>query len=166
MLTTYLLCTGMLLALTVVAVFFPRIPAVLGAYGAMWLCRLSGFALFDNNTMIFWGVATLLVLGLQYLLPRAVAFSRVGVPFISGGAIVGAIVGLLFNTVAGIILGAVAGAFFGGVAFANSRTGREILLFPSRKFFNYLAAKGFPAVITCSMAALCLSSLITLNPVR
>lgn len=158
----YIVFGSMLMALTAVAVFIPRFPAVLAGYATMLLCNFGGVAYFSGETLIFWGVATLIVLGITYLLPRQVSASRVGVPFIAGGALVGVVVGMMANSMAGIIVGGLAGALFGGIAFANTATARQLMSFPSKKFFNYLAAKGLPAVVALAMAAACLIQLV--NP--
>lgn len=152
---SYIVIASMLMALTAAAVFVPRVPAVLLGYAAMWVCKAGGVAWFGTDTMIFWGVATVIALGITYMIPRKVAYSNVGVGFIAGGALAGAVVGMLTNTMAGIIVGAVCGALFGGIAFANTRAGREVMAFPSGRFFNYLAAKGLPVVVALSMAAAC-----------
>lgn len=157
---TYIVIGSMLLALTAVAVYTPRIPASLFGLLAMWVLRAGGTAYFSDATMTFWSVATAIVLGITFLLPRPVAFSKVGVPFISTGVLAGSVVGMLLNSMAGIIIGGVAGALFGAIAFANTASGRAIMTFPSAKFFNYLAAKGLPAVVALAMAGACLLQLI------
>ena len=65
----YIVAVSMLITLTAVAVFVPRLPAVLLGYAAMWLCRLGGIGIFGNDTLIFWGVATLIALGITYTIP-------------------------------------------------------------------------------------------------
>lgn len=151
---------SVLIALTIAAVFVPRLPAVLPAYAAMLVCRFCGICNFGNETLAFWGVATLIALGITYMIPRKVAYSRVGVGFIGGGALAGAAVGMLSNKMAGVITGAAVGALAGGIAYARSAAGREIMHFPSRRFFNYLGAKGLPVVVAVSMAAACAANLL------
>ena len=152
---SYIVIASMLVALTAVAVFVPRIPAVLCGYAAMWVCKAGGVSWFGTDSLIFWGVATAIALGITYLIPRQVAYSSVGVPFMAGGALAGTVLGMLSNTMAGIIAGAVAGALFGGIAFANTPAGRKVMRFPSAPFFNYLAAKGLPMAVALSMGAAC-----------
>ena len=160
----YIVAVSMLITLTAVAVFVPRLPAVLPGYAAMWLCRLGGIGIFSNDTLIFWGVATLIALGITYTIPRNVAYSRVGVGFIGGGALVGAVLGMLTNTMAGIIVCSAAGVLMGGIAYTRTPAGRGIMQFPSRRFFNYLGAKGLPSIVALSMAAACTVSLLAQAP--
>lgn len=159
---SYIVFGSMLITLCAVAVFIPRLPASLFGYAAMWLCRWGGIAYFSNETMLFWGVAAAIATGIPCMLPRQIARSRVGLTFIAGGALAGAAVGISANSMAAVIVGSACGALFGGMAFANTQAGRQVLTFPSKKFFNYLAAKGLPAVVALAMAAACIAQLV--NP--
>ncbi|MGM9853467.1 MAG: hypothetical protein ACI30N_05825 [Muribaculaceae bacterium] len=158
----YIAAVSLLVTLTVVAVFEPRLPAVLPAYAAMWLCRIDGIGLFSNGMLAFWGLASAIALAISYLVPRKVIYSRVGVGYINGGALVGAIVGMLSNTMAGVIVGSAAGMLFGGIAYTRTMAGSEIMRFPSHHFFNYLCAKGLPAVVALSMATACTANILAL----
>ena len=102
--------------------------------------------------MVFWGVATILTLGINWMLPRHIWRSTVGLPFMAVGGLAGMAVGAVLNTMAAIILGTALGCLFGAVAFANTGAGRAVMTFPSKPFFNYLAAKGLPIVVALSMA--------------
>lgn len=151
----YIALVIILLVLTVFAIFVPRMPAVLSAYAAVWVCQGAGTDWFSTGFLVFWGVATVIALGITTLVPDEVSSSRVGVPYMGGGALAGTVVGMLSNTMAGIIVGAAAGVLLGGIAFANTAAGRAVMHFPSAPFFNYLAAKGLPVVVALSMAAAC-----------
>ncbi len=110
------------------------------------------------GTYIFWGVAMVIVVALNFILPEAVARSRTGVPYICVGALAGALLGVAASSQTAIILGSVAGAAVGGIAYGMTPRGK-MLDFPSSRFINYLCAKGFPVVITaciCGLAAACL----------
>ncbi|MDE6685397.1 MAG: hypothetical protein K2J94_09560 [Duncaniella sp.] len=95
---------------------------------------------------IFWGVAIGIVVALGYILPRAVTSSRLGVSYIVLAALAGMLVGLALSHAA-MIIGSVIGGLLGGVAFARTPAGKP-LDFPSPRFWNYLCAKGLPAVIS------------------
>lgn len=151
---------SMLMAIATVAIFVPRLPAALVAFASMVVCGLSNAAYFSTQSYIFWGIATALSLAITYMLPPEVAKARGGVPYISGGAIVGMVLGMLFNTMAGIILGAAIGSLMATIAFAKTPAGRP-MQFPSSKFFNYFAAKGLPAIVTMSMIGASLVQLIS-----
>lgn len=151
---------SMIMAAGVVLCFMSSRWAGAVTFAAMCLFRLSGWAMFESGTLLFWGVATAICLGTDVMLPPQVARSRAGVYHIAGGCLAGAFTGMCTNTSAGIIVGAVLGGFFGALAFANTKAGRP-MHFPSGKFFNYLAAKGLPAVVVMSMTALVILLLIT-----
>lgn len=126
----------------------------LTAYLAMWpLYYLSEFTGFTDSLMTFWGIATLIALGINYMLPFQVATSRTGMAYMTGGALAGTFVGLLATPVAGVICGSAAGALLGALAFSRMRAGK-MLGFPSRRFFNYVLAKGLPLVVEMSASGL------------
>lgn len=113
------------------------------AFIALWLVGASGAVLTT------WGITSFLVWGLTVILPQSVAGSSRGQGYVVIGAIVGTILGLLIGY-GGPVIGAVTGTIFGGVAYGLTPDGRA-LGFPSTQFFNYLAAKGFPAAVTMSI---------------
>ncbi|MDE5664671.1 MAG: hypothetical protein K2G17_03225 [Duncaniella sp.] len=123
--------------------------AVIAAYTTM-----VGIALFlrleATNSLIFWGIATAIVICLEYMLPKKITSSRRGVGYIAGAALAGTFVGLTISH-EWMIVGAVAGAILGGIAYSRTPAG-SIMEFPSSKFLNYLCAKGLPAVVTMCMA--------------
>lgn len=155
----WLVISAMLMGVALVMMFYPRLPACLVAYAAMCVGYLSGYTPFSTGDMIFWAVATVIVLANDRLLPSFVRSSRRGMGYIAGGAVTGMVVGLTFYRPASVILGAAAGAFIGAVAYARTSSG-AILDFPHAKFFNYLGAKGIPATVTASMVGIVVSMLI------
>lgn len=123
------------------------------AYLSLWpLYYLPEFAISDS-IMTFWGIAALIALGINYMLPFAVATSRQGMPYIAGGGLCGTMVGLVAASQAAVICGAALGAVLGGLAYSRTPRGR-ILDFPSTRFFNYLVAKGLPLTVTLSCAGI------------
>lgn len=142
--------------IAVVLAYSSRWLAVVTAFVALILGKYSGVADIDASSLIFWGVAVLIVLAINYLLPSQIRSSRTGVAFFATGALAGAFLGLLFNTVAGVICASAVGVIIGAVAFSRLPAGR-VLEFPTNKFFNYLCAKGLPLVVIFSMLGiLCL----------
>ncbi|MDE5734242.1 MAG: hypothetical protein K2H83_03765, partial [Duncaniella sp.] len=114
-------------------------------------------------TYIFWGAAMLTAVALCCVLPRPIALSRKGVPYIAGASLAGSMAGMAAGSGAATIIGAVAGALLGGVAYGQTPAGRA-LQFPSPKFFNYLCAKGLPAATAMSMTALATGILTAWSP--
>lgn len=141
--------------------FIPRWPASVIAYCAMVFVSISGATTIGATTYVFWGIATLITIGINYMLPYEISRTRAGLPYIAGGALTGTAVGMATNTTAGVISGTALGVFFGALAYANTSAGRA-MAFPSSKFFNYLAAKGLPIIVTLSMVGIVLSVILTL----
>ena len=108
---------------------------------------------------IFWAVAIVIVVALGFILPRAVTSSRLGVTYIVMGALAGMLVGLALSHAA-MIIGSAVGALLGGVAFARTPAGK-VLTFPSPRFWNYLCAKGLPAVISFAIIGTALPILVS-----
>ncbi len=144
-----LIISVLLTGASAVLAYRARWEAVLLSFAALVFGKLCGLPL-DSSFLIFWGVASLIVIAIYFLLPLQVRSSRVGLPFFCTGALVGAFVGLLLNSVAAVIVGSAAGVLLGAVAFSRMEAGR-VLGFPSKKFFNYLCAKGLPLVVIFSM---------------
>lgn len=157
--TPWLIFAIILMVISLVLIFLPRTPACIVGYMSMWAMRFSEYVYFSDGTMIFWGVAVILVTINRYLLPAYVRSSRRGLGYIAGGAIVGMAVGLTLYRAASVIGGAFLGAFLGAIAYTRTARG-QVLQFPTSKFFNYLGAKGIPAVIASSMIGLILSEFI------
>ena len=157
--TFLLIVAGVMLTAAVVMAFIPQSWSAPLAWLGLLLARLSGHLMLSTGQVIFWAVAAAIVLGINYLLPVAVVKSRRGVPYIAGGALVGAFVGMIASG-AMLIVGSVVGATFGALAYKRTPAGAD-LEFPSRRFFNYLAAKGLPAVVTLCIVGIALGLIVT-----
>ncbi|MDE5800002.1 MAG: hypothetical protein K2H74_03135 [Paramuribaculum sp.] len=115
-----------------------------------------------GTTLLFWGIACGIVLGINTLLPQSVVRSRVCVPYMAVGALAGAFAGMLMPLQqAGMILGAVAGLLLGAIAYSRTPAGSaKGLVFPSRQWFNYTCAKGLPIVVDIATAAIAIMAVI------
>lgn len=157
--TPWLVFSIVLMAIACVSMFVPRIPSCVVAYMALWSARLSGFTPFSDTTMIFWGAAVAIVLINRLLLPSHIRFATRGLGYIAGGALVGMALGLTLYRPASVIGGAALATFVAAIAYARTSRG-AVLQFPTSKFFNYLGAKGIPAVVTASLVGIILAGLI------
>ena len=115
-----------------------------------------------GSALTFWGAACAIALGINTLLPTAVVRSRVAVPYMTVGALAGAFAGMLMPIQqAGMILGAVVGMLLGAIAYSRTPAGMSKgLVFPSRRWFNYACAKGFPIIVTIATAAIAIMAVI------
>lgn len=130
-----------------------------------WLTLLLIWGIASGNTIIFWGITAAIALGINYMLPTEIAKSRVGVSYIAGGALTAAIAGTLLSTW-GTVIAAALGAILGSLAYSRTPSGK-VLEFPSKKFFNYLCAKGLPITVNISLIVIYITLLISYftNPV-
>ncbi|MCM1348275.1 MAG: hypothetical protein NC338_02585 [Firmicutes bacterium] len=123
------------------------------AYVALWpLYYLPQFVIPDG-IMTFWGIATLIALGINYMLPFEISSSRRGMAYMAGGSLCGTFVGMIAASQAGMICGAALGALCGAIAYSRTPRGR-VLDFPSSRFFNYVLAKGLPLIVVMSTVGL------------
>lgn len=162
---TALIITGMIAAAAAAVLTFLSwrwTPAV--ALGGFILIYIGG-GLTDTSLLVFWSVASLLVIALDFMLPRSISRSTRGLGYIAGGTLAGLFTGVLISP-SWLVAGAVLGAMAGGMAYALTPEGR-ILRFPSAGFLNYLCAKGLPAVVNLSVATLTMiHAIIILNLAR
>lgn len=153
-----------LLAAAVMSFFNTTYPAVIAFAG---LC-LTGFLPGGGVTMssyIFWGIATVIVVSLGFILPDGIVNSRRGMPYICGASLAGMLVGMALSSHAAMVAGAFAGAVLGGIAYAKTPAG-EVLEFPTSKFLNYLCAKGLPVVVTMSIIGTAAAMIILMWPMN
>lgn len=147
--------TALVLAAAAVGLsFIPQFPAVVAGWLALLCAHLGGFPFINSKVLIFWGAASIIVIMLGILQPKVLTPTRSGQGYVVGGATVGAILGLLAaNVTASIIAGSIIGAVLGAVAYMRTPKSPRLKL-TSPLFVQYLCAKGLPAVVSCSMAAI------------
>lgn len=153
--TTFYFILGIIaLVAAVVLLFKPIVPSPFVAYGGLWLLNLSHRVWIDPNQLIFWGIAVVLLMLINFARPD-VKHSTTAAAYPSAGAIVGALLGIVaFPDNAGLIIGSALGAILGAFAFSRTPRGRMAVKFPSSKFFAYLCSVGLPAVVTSCIVAL------------
>jgi len=98
----------------IIGVILPALPGIVLNYIALILLYIAkGEAEFSLRILIVFGIITLLVTLLDYILPllgaRKYGASRIGIL----GAVIGMLVGILFFPPFGIIFGLLIGAFLG-----------------------------------------------------
>ncbi len=158
--TAISIITLILALAAVVAMFLPRLPAVIAGYAALVCAHLAGSVYVDGGLLIFWGVATAIVLGLRLLQPKALVFTRKGQHYVALATVVGVVLGyMLCPVAASIIAGGAVCAVLGAFAYVLTPIGRGISP-ASPEFVDFLCAKGLPCVVTASMATISVASLI------
>lgn len=150
-----------LCAIALAACFVPRVSAALIAYGAMICAHYTAGAPINSRELVFWGIATAIVLGLRYLLGNDGLDRRAARAYIAGGGAAGAFVGVLvWPLAAGAIVGAAAGTFLGAVAYMRLPSGPHLPI-ASRGFVDYLAGRGLPVIVGTSMVAITTASVLS-----
>ena len=153
--TVFLSILALILVLAAIAALYAGCRwAVVAAYLSLfpaWIA--SAKSLGDAaTTLTFWGVAALIVIGINVLLGKRVATQRLGLGYIVTATVAGALVGIVMSPT-WMVFGAVVGAVFGALAFSRTPAGKP-LEFPNSRFFDYLCAKGLPTVVTVAIAAI------------
>lgn len=158
LLTLGIACLAGALAL----VLRPRFVACVPAYAALVLLHMSYYIAVPVSTFLFWGVATLLVAGLQYMSPSGEPDGkRSSNLYIGLGAIAGGLLGIIVGArvmVLGVILGAAAGQFM------YSRTPDGSWLKPaSADYWKYFSAKCLPAIVAVAITGIAIEGFIFEN---
>lgn len=144
----------------VVALFVPRLPAVVAAFAALVCAHFGGAIYVDGKILLFWGVATAIVLGLRMLQPKAATLAKGGQAYVAVATIAGALLGFAASaTAAAIIIGSAIGAFLGALAYMRTPASPQLPV-ASRQFVEFISAKGLPAVVSASMVAITIASLL------
>ncbi len=159
MLIMLLVAAGICLLGALILAFMPRVWASVAALASLWCVMLAMDGWHSWPVLLFWSVATALVLGIHRLSAGAPAPSRIANAYVSGGALAGAVVGMIMTTSAAVIIGAAVGAFCGAFAFSRTPGGRG-LDFPTAQFATFLVRTGLPAVVVMSMVAIAFGSIL------
>ena len=161
MITQYaLLVVGVAcLMAALVLVLMPRMAACVPAYVGLLLLHWSYFIAVPVSTFVFWGVATLLVVGLRYMSPRGEIDGNASSNLYIGlGAIAGCLLGIIVGArvmVLGVILGAIAGQFM----YSRTPDGSWLKM-TNRDFWRYFSAKCLPAIVAVSIIGIAIEGFI------
>lgn len=158
MTTLYLILSILLLGVALFLTLRPIIPSVFIAYLSLWMVKWSDIVEVPEVMLIFWGIATLLVLIIEFSRPQQAIKSTSGAAYILGGTSAGMMVGLI-SSYQLMIIGAVVGALFGAMAYSKTPKGSAIKK-PASRFIQYVGAEGLPIVITICMVGLVIQLLI------
>ena len=158
---TILLIIGSLcLAVAVALVLWPRWVAAVPAFVGLVLLHLSYYIAVPEKTFIFWGIATLITVGLFYLSPKGEPDGhRSSNLYVGLTAIAGGLLGILLQHPAYMVLGIILGAALGQLAYSRTPAGRWMLN-PSSLFLKYFLAKGLPAIIAVSIICIAITGLV------
>ena len=149
------LCLAAALALTL----FPRWVAAVPAFVGLVLMHWSYFIAVPMHTFVFWGVATLITVGLFYLSPAGEPDgNRSSNFYVAFTAMAGGLLGILVAPRI-MVLGVVLGAMVGQLAYSRTPAGKWMLS-PSTMFWRYFAAKCLPAIVAIAMVCIAVEGLV------
>ena len=158
---TILLVAGIIcLVIALALVLWPRWVAAVPAFVGLVLMHWSYYIAAPMMTFIFWGIATLITLGVFYLSPKGEPDGHRSSNFYVGlTAMAGGMLGILFQRPAYIVLGVIVGAAIGQLAYSRTPAGKW-LLSPSTMFVRYFAAKCLPVIIAISIVCIAIMGII------
>ena len=150
-----LIAGAVLLSGAIVLAFRSSVSGVAFSYLGLSALRGSKYISLNNNLMLFWALAVLIVLIINFWRGRKPNVPSVCRNYIVGGALVGMIVGLVMGY-AGMIIGSAIGAMLGGIAWSRTASGNAV----TTRIWRSIVEIGLPAVVTMSVVGMALNSLI------
>ena len=157
---TILLIAGVIcLAIALVLVLWPRWVAAVPAFIGLLLMHWSYTIDVKTMTFIFWGIATLITVGLVYLSPSGEPDgNRSSNLYIGFTAMAGGMLGILLAPRI-MVLGVILGAAMGQLAYSRTPAGKWMLS-PSTMFWKYFAAKCLPAIVAVSIVCIAIMGVV------
>lgn len=150
-----LICLAAALAL----VLWPKWNAAVPAFIGLVLLHFSYRIAVPWMTFAFWGVATLLTVGLFLLSPRGEPDGhRSSNLYIGFTAMAGGLLGIMLAPRV-MVLGVVLGAAMGQLAYCRTPAGKWMLN-PSSQFWRYFAAKSLPAIVAVAIVCIAIMGIV------
>ncbi len=144
-------------------IFWRLAPSAIVSYAAVVCACFSGAGgqvTVSGNGMLFWGVASVIILGLQLIKTDNPLLTRLSSGYISAGAIVGGVLGLLSGHVASaIIVASAIGAILGLLAYSRTPSG-SVIASDRHRLVDLMGAAGLPAVVIAGMSFTALSAIL------
>ena len=157
---TILLIAGVIcLVAALVLVLWPRWIAAVPAFLGLLLMHWSYTIDVKTLTFFFWGVATLITVGLFYLSPKGEPDGNRASNFYVGiTAMAGGMLGIMLEPRV-MVLGVILGAVMGQLAYSRTPAGKWMLN-PSIMFWRYFAAKCLPVIVAVSIVCIAIMGVV------
>ena len=157
---TILLISGAIcLIAAILLVLWPRWVAAVPAFLGLLLMHLSYTIDVKTMTFIFWGIATLITVGLFYLSPSGEPDgNRSSNLYIGFTAMAGGMLGIMLAPRV-MVLGVILGAAMGQLAYSRTPAGKWMLN-PSTMFWRYFAAKCLPTIVAISIVCIAVMGMV------
>ena len=107
-----LILAGLCMLVGIIGCIVPGLPGTPIAYAGLWIAHATERIDFGWKTLIIWGIVTLIVSVLDYVVPAWGTKKFGGTRWGVWGSTIGVFVGLFFGAV-GVIVGPLAGAIIG-----------------------------------------------------
>lgn len=157
--TILLIAGAACLVVALLLVLRPRWVAAVPAFAGLALMHWSYTIDVKTMTFIFWGIATLITVGLYYLLPKGEPDGHQSSNLYVGfTAMAGGMLGILLAPRI-MVLGVILGAAMGQLAYSRTPAGNW-MLFPSTQFWRYFAAKCLPAIVAISIVCIAVMGVV------
>ena len=107
-----LILAGMCLIVGIIGCIVPGLPGVPVAYVGLWIAQASERVDFSWQMLLIWGIVTVVVSVLDYVVPAWGTKRFGGTKYGVWGSTIGVFAGLFFGAI-GVIVGSLAGAIIG-----------------------------------------------------
>lgn len=147
------------LAAAVALVLWPRWVAAVPAFVGLCAMHWSYYIDVKTTTFVFWGIATLITMGLFYLSPSGEPDGhRSSNLYVGFTAMAGGMLGILLAPRI-MVLGVILGAAMGQLAYSRTPNGKW-MLFPSTMFWRYFLAKCLPVIVAISIVCIAIMGIV------
>jgi len=107
-----LIVAGLFMIIGIIGCVVPGLPGVPVAYAGLWIAEASERVDFSWQLLLVWGIATVVVSALDYIVPAWGTKKYGGTQYGVWGSTIGVFAGLFFGPM-GVIVGPLAGAVLG-----------------------------------------------------
>lgn len=115
-----LIIAGICMIIGIVGSVLPGLPGIPVAYAGLWIAQATECIDFSWQTLVIWGVVTIVVSVLDYIIPAWGTKRYGGTKYGVWGSTIGVFVGLFFGAI-GIIVGPLVGAIIGELVGGKGR---------------------------------------------
>ena len=118
-----LVIAGLCMLIGIIGCIVPGLPGVPIAYAGLWIAQITERVDFTWQTLLIWGIVTIVVTVLDYVVPAWGTKQFGGTKWGVVGSTIGVFAGLFFGPVgviAGPLVGAVLGELLGGKQVAEA----------------------------------------------
>ena len=125
----------------------PGLPGTPISWVGLLLLYIWGPEEMQMKTLVIWGIVTLVVSVVDYVVPMYFTKMTGGSRYAERGAMAGLIIGIIFTPV-GMILGSFLGAFLSEL-YWGKKSGGEALKAAVGSFLGFITGTGLKTIVSC-----------------